>query len=93
LPALHDGAALQSCIHIPADGIPRFAAELSVHQVIEIVLLRCPFEQDGITWFEKRAWARLGVSQIFLLEIRKALRFQYGYPAFVLHRFSFLPFI
>ena len=54
-------------------------------QVIEIVLLRCALEQEGIARFEEWAWARLGVSQILLLKFRKALRLQYGYFAFMLH--------
>jgi hypothetical protein len=61
--------------------------------VVEIVLLRCAFEQEGIARFKERAWAGLWISQKLLLKVRKTLRFQYGYPAFVLHRFSFLPFI
>ena len=71
-PALHDGAALQSRVHIPADGVPGFAAELAVHQVVEIILLRRPFEQKGVTHVEKRAGTGLGIGQVLLLEIRKA---------------------
>ena len=43
-PSFHDRTALKSRVYIPADGIPCFAAEFSVHQVIEIILLRRAFE-------------------------------------------------
>ena len=43
-PALHNGASLQCRVHVPADGVPRLTAELTVHQVIEIILLRRAFE-------------------------------------------------
>ena len=43
------------------------------------------FEQKGISRFEEWAGTGLGISQILLLKVRKALRFQYCYFAFVLH--------
>ena len=78
-PALHDGAALQRRIDIAADGIPRLAAKFTIHQVIEIVLLRRALEQKSVTWLEERAGAGFGIGQIPLLKVRKALRFQNGY--------------
>ena len=42
-PSLHDRATLQSGVNISADSIPRLSAELAIHQVIKIVLLRCAF--------------------------------------------------
>jgi hypothetical protein len=91
-PALHDRATLQRCVHIPADGIPGFAAELSIHQVIEIILLRRALEEKGIARFEERTRARLGISQILFLKVWKTLRFQNRYPAFVLHIAASLSF-
>ena len=43
-PPMHDGTTLQCGINISADSIPCFATELSVHQMIKIILLRCPCE-------------------------------------------------
>ena len=82
---LYLGASLQCRVHVPADGIPRLTAELTIHQVIEIILLRRAFEQESIARFKEGARAGLWISQILLLKIRKALCFQYGYSAFVLH--------
>lgn len=42
-PSLHDRDTLQSGVNISADSIPRLSAELAIHQVIKIVLLRCAF--------------------------------------------------
>ena len=53
-PALHDRSALKRSIDISADGVPRLAAELSVHQVIEIILFRCALEYKGIARMEER---------------------------------------
>ena len=51
-PAFHDGAALKGSVNIAADRIPGFAAELAVHQVIEIILLRRALEYKGIARME-----------------------------------------
>jgi hypothetical protein len=61
--------------------------------MIEIIVLRCAIEEKGITRFEERAGAGHGIGQILFLKFRKTLCFQNRYFAFVLHRFSFLPFI
>ena len=84
-PALHDGAALQRGIYIPADGIPGLAAELPVHQMVEIVLLRCAFQQEGVARFEKRTRTGPGVCQILFLKLGKTLCFQNRDPAFMLY--------
>ena len=84
-PPLHDGPSLQGCVHIPADGIPRFPAELAVHQVIEVILLGRPFEQEGVPFLEERARPGMGIGQVFLLVIREALGLQHGYLALVFH--------
>ena len=47
-PALHDGAALQGCVHVSANCVPGLAAKLAVHQVVEIILLGRAFQQEGI---------------------------------------------
>ena len=63
---------------------------LLLHQMIEIILLRCTLEQKGIARLEEWAWAGFGVGQILLLQIRKAFRLQNCNSAFVLHMaFSF----
>ena len=59
--------------------------ELTVHQVVEIILLRCAFKQEGIARFEERARAGPPIGQILLLKLRKALRFQDRNLTFVLH--------
>ena len=74
-PALHDGAALQSRVHISADGIPGFTAELAVHQVIKIILLGCALEQKSIAHVEERAGAGFGISQVLLLIVSEALKY------------------
>ena len=66
-PVFHYRAALECCVDVPADGIPGFAAELAVHQVIEVILLRCALEQKGVARFEERARAGFGISQVFFL--------------------------
>ena len=43
-PLVHDGAALQSSVNIPADGIPRFTAEFAIHQMVKIILLWCSLQ-------------------------------------------------
>ena len=68
-----------------------FFTELSVHQMIEIILMRRPFKQKSFTLLEKRARAGFRICQIFLLQVRKALRFQNGNFTFMFHRFS--PFL
>ena len=57
--------ALQCRVHILADGIPRLTAELAVHQVVEIILLRCTFELEGIARFEERARAGFGSARYY----------------------------
>ena len=74
-PALHDGTALESCVHIPADSIPCFTAELTVHQMIEVILLWRSFEQKCIPNIEERARTRFGISQVLLLIISEALKY------------------
>ncbi len=53
--------------------------------MVEIILLRCAFEQEGIARFEERARAGFRIGQILLLKLRKALRFQYRNLTFMLH--------
>ena len=74
-----------SSVRVLLMGIPRLTAELAVHQVVEIVLLRRALEQERISRFEERARTGLWISQKLLLKVRKALCFQYGDPAFMLH--------
>ena len=90
-PALHDGAALQCCINITADGVPGLAAELAVHKVIKVVLLRRALEQKGISLLEKRAGPGLGIGQIGLLIFRKAFGVQHRDLTFVFHSCSLSP--
>ena len=66
-PVAHDRTALQSRVHISADSVPRFTAELTVHQVVEIVLFRRPFQHKGVTHIEERAFAGLRVRKVLLL--------------------------
>lgn len=42
-PSVHNGTALESCIHISTDCVPGFTAEFSIHQMIKVVLLTCSF--------------------------------------------------
>lgn len=49
-----EGAALQRCVDVTADGAPYLAAEPTVHEVIEVVLSRGSFEQERVSWFEER---------------------------------------
>ena len=84
-PPLHDGPSLQGGVHVPTDGVPGLPAELAVHQVIEVILLGRPFEQEGVPFLEEGARTRMGVGQVFLLVIREALGLQYGYLTLVFH--------
>ena len=84
-PPLHNRAALQCRVHIPADSIPRLTAELTIHQVIEVILLRGTPEQKSIARSKEGTRAGLWISQVLRLKILKALRLQYGYSAFMLH--------
>lgn len=84
-PPLHDGPSLQGGVNVPADGIPRLTAELAVHQVIEVILLGRPLEQESVPFLEEGAWTRMRVREVFLLVIREALGLQYGYLALVFH--------
>ena len=84
-PPLHDGPSLQGGVHVPTDGVPGLPAELAVHQVIEVILLGRPFEQEGVPFLEEGARTRMGIGQVFLLVIREALGLQYGYLALVFH--------
>ena len=61
------------------------ATEFTIHHVVEIILLLRAFEQEGITWFEERTWAGLGIGKILLLKLRKTHRFQNCYFTFVLN--------
>ena len=74
-PALHNGAALKSSVHIPADSIPFFTAELTVHQMIEVILLWRSFEQKSISYIEEGARARIWISQVLLLIVSEALKY------------------
>lgn len=84
-PLVHDGTALQSGVHISADGIPSFSTESSVHQPIEIILFRSPFQNKGIPCFEARTSTGFRVGKIFFLILGKHLCFQDGYSTFMLH--------
>ena len=53
--------------------------------MIEIVLLRCAFKQEGVARFEERTRAGLRIGEVFLLKVRKAFCFQNCDSAFVLH--------
>ena len=70
-PAFHDRAALQCCVNIATDSIPCLAAELAVHQVIEIVLLRRTLQNEFVSHIEEGTGAGLGIRQILLLVIGK----------------------
>ena len=48
-PLVHDGSALEGCVDIPADGVPRLPAEFPVHQVVKIVPLGSTLEQKDIS--------------------------------------------
>lgn len=74
-PALHYGAALQCRINIPADGIPRFTAEFSVHQMVKVILLRRSLQDKFISCLKERTGAGLRISQIFFLQLWKDFRF------------------
>ena len=74
-PTLHNGAALKSSVHIPADSIPFFTAELTVHQMIEVILLWRSFEQKSISYIEEGARARIWISQVLLLIVSEALKY------------------
>ena len=63
-----------NAVYIPADGIPSFAAKLTIHQVA-IVLLRRTIERESIARFEEQEGAGLGIGQILLLKLWKALSF------------------
>ena len=84
-PAMHDRTALQGRIHIAADGIPGLPAEPTIHEMVEIILLRRPFQNESIPLFKTGTFSGIRIRQIFLLIRRKYLRFQDRDPAFVLH--------
>ena len=84
-PLVHDRPTLQGGVDIPADGIPRLSAELSIHQVVKIILLWGALEQKGISLLKAGTRARLGICQILLLVLREHLGLQYCDSAFVLH--------
>ena len=54
-------------VHIPADSIPCFTAKLTVHHMIEVILLWRSFEQKCIPYIEERARTRFGISQVLLM--------------------------
>ena len=89
-PLVHDGSALEGCVDIPADGVPRLPAEFPVHQVVKIVPLSGTLEQKGISLLKAGTGSRLGVRKILLLVLRKHLGLQYCNSAFVLHGFTLL---
>ena len=74
-PAFHDGTALERGINVPADSIPCLSTELTVHQMIEVILLWRSFEQKCIPNIEERARTRFGISQVLLLIISEALKY------------------
>lgn len=80
-PALHDGAALQCRVDVAADAIPCFGTECSVQHAEEIVVVY----YDFLPFTEIGAWSRLGVCQIFCLQILVTLPFQDGNLTFVFH--------
>ena len=84
-PALHDGAALQRRVYIPADRVPRLAAELSIHQMIKIILLGRAFQQKLIAHVEKRTRPGFWVGQVLLLIFGKAFLVQNCNLTLVLH--------
>ena len=84
-PTLHDGPSLQGGVNVAADGVPRLPAESAVHQVVEVILLGRPFEQEGVPFLEEGARTGMGIGQVFLLVISEALGLQYGYLALVFH--------
>lgn len=84
-PAFHDRAALKGSVDIPAHGIPCLAAELAVHQMIEIVLLRRTLQNKFVSHIEEWTGAGLGIRQILLLVIGKAFLIYHCDFAFVLH--------
>ena len=53
-PAFHDRTALQRCVYIAADGVSGFSEEFTIHQVIEIILLRGALEDELVSHIEKR---------------------------------------
>ena len=53
-PAFHNGAALQSGVHIPADRIPRFTAEFTIHQMVKVILLWSTLQNKLVSHIEKR---------------------------------------
>lgn len=53
-PAVHDAAALQCGIDIAAHSIPSLATEPSVHQMIEVVLLRRTVKHERVARLETR---------------------------------------
>jgi hypothetical protein len=56
-PLVHDGSALEGCVDIPADGVPRLPAEFPVHQVVKIVPLSGTLKQKGISLLKTGAGA------------------------------------
>lgn len=84
-PAFHDGAALKGSVNIPADGIPRLAAEFAVHQVVKIVLLRRTFQDEFVSHIKAGTGTGLWISQILLLVIGKTFLIYNCDFAFVLH--------
>lgn len=84
-PALHDRAALESGVNVPADRVPGLSAELTVHQMIKVILLRRTLQQKGAPRLEKWTRPGLGISQVLFLKLRKAFCLQNGDLTFVFH--------
>ena len=69
----------------PAISIRCLTAELAIHQVVKVILLRCPLQDKFVSHVEEWTGPGLRIRQILLLVIGKTFLIYHCNFAFMLH--------
>jgi len=89
---MHDRSALECCVYIAADAVPRLAAgevfavgAASAAESVEVVSGWSPPELEFLSFFKARAWSAFRVGEVSLLEVLKTFSLEDGDDAAVFH--------